>query len=212
MFRLPILLTALLLAAVPAANATIVHSPNSIGIYTTAWATSSEIHQPPLFTPIDIYFVLHDPRTASGAAVPAIEGFEFLVRIAGPAGNLVRSSQNLPSAAINVGNASNPYYATYIVSMGQPRPVNGGQVMLMSWSIFMVNAGAPLMFYLEPSSPASVPNRLAFTYRDGASSVRVGAYGTQPRFSLPQFAIGTSLNPPVAVESAAFGAVKALFR
>ncbi len=212
MSRLLILLMALLLVAVPAASQTIVHSPNSIGIYTTASATSSEIYQPPLYTPINIYFVLHDPRTASGAAVTAIEGFEFLVRIAGPAGNLLRSSQVFPPGTLNVGNDGNPYYATYRVSMGQPQPVYGGQVMLIAWSIVMVNLGAPLVFYLEPSSPSSVPNRLAFAYRNGASSVFVGAHGTQPLLSLPQFAIGTHLNPPVAVESAAFGAVKALFR
>ena len=212
MSRLLILLMALLLVAVPAASQTIVHSPNSIGIYTTASATSSEILQPPLYTPISIYFVLHDPRTASGAAVPAIEGFEFLVRIAGPAGNLLRLSQVFPSVSLNVGSDANPYYATYMVSMAHPQPVSGGRMMLMTWSIMMMNTGAPLVFYLEPSSPALVPNRLAFTYRNGASSVHVGAYGTQPLFSLPQFAIGTHLNPPVAVESAAFGAVKALFR
>jgi hypothetical protein len=185
---------------------------NSIGIYATPSADQAEVVPAPLFVPINIYFVLTDPRTTSGTPVTAIDGFEFLVRITGTRANLLRLNELTPASTINVGDHQDPFYATYRCSWPTPIGVYGGLVTLMTWQLFLVNAPSTYFMYLEPASPATIPNQLSFGYRVGATHYVRAATGTQALYSQPVFAIGAYLNPPVAGESRTFGDVKALFR
>lgn len=185
---------------------------NSIGIYAAASADQAEIVPAPLLVPFNIYFVLTDPRTPSGAPVTAIDGFEFLVRITGTRANLLRMNELTPASTINVGNQQDPFYSTYRCNWPTPIGVYGGLAQLMTWQLIIVGPSTPYYMYLEPASPSTVPNQLSFGYRVGASHYVRAATGTQALYSQPVFAIGAYLNPPVPGESKTFGDVKALFR
>ena len=69
-----------------------------------------------------------------------------------------------------------------------------------------------LGFSFRREVAASVPNHRTFVHHGGADFALVGATGTQPLFSLPEFAFGAHLEPPVVTESVTPGAMKALFR
>jgi hypothetical protein len=194
------------------AGAACAQMSNSIGIYATASADQAEIVPAPLMVPFNIYFVLTDPRTPSGTPVTAIDGFEFLVRITGPHGSLLRLNELTPPSTINVGDHQDPFYSTYKCNWPTPNGVYGGLVTLMTWQLIIVGPSTPYYMYLEPASPATIPNQLCFGYRVGANHYVRAATGTQALYSQPVFAIGAYLNPPVAGESMTFGGIKALFR
>lgn len=185
---------------------------NTIGIYTTAGAGSSEIYSPALGSPFKIYFVLADPRTETGTAITAIQGFEFRVRVTGGANTLYRTHETLPSGALNIADISNyAFDSTYIVGLRTPLPVTNRLVTLVIWDC-LVMGGLPYYFYLEPVVPASIPGQLAFDYPVGDGFALMGATGTQALYTMPEFALGAHIQPPVATESATFGTVKALYR
>ena len=203
---------ALLAAMIPARGQA--QWANSIGIYTSAQALSSEIFSPRTFVNYDLFFVLNDPRTASGAPLAAVTGFEFRVSTdTQTRESFFRLEEGLPSFSINIGYASDPSDATYIVGVRNPVPVSNRRVTLMKWRVMLVSTARPVYLYLGPVTPASVPGQLAFVHWTAEDvGMLVGATGTQPLFTLPEFAFGAHLTPPVATETVSFGAVKALFR
>ena len=196
------------------AGAACAQMANSIGIYATASADQAEIVPAPVAQPFTIYFVLTDPRTPAGVPVTAIDGFEFRVRMTGVRENMFRLVEVLPLSAINVGNSSNPFDATYRCDWSYTNPMvpSNGLVTLMTWTLFLVGAASAYYMYLEPTSPATIANQLCYGYRAGASHYVRAATGTQALYSQPVFAIGAYLDPPVSGESVTFGGVKALFR
>ena len=185
---------------------------NTLGIYNSPAATGSDI---PSLVPVhfyNVYFVLADPRDANGAPVTQIWGFEFHVTATGSGTNLLYYGDHYPVGALNIGSFNGWDDATFVVGYPSPVPVTNRLATLMWWEVFCIGATTPLFLYLEPATPASVPGQLAFAYASGSEAVLMGATGTQPLYTLPEFAFGAHLPPVVTTEAASFGDVKALFR
>lgn len=186
---------------------------NTIGLYSSASATSSELYSPALGSVQSIYFILSDPRAPGGAPIGAVQGFEFRVRAEVPAGAAIYYlSESIPAPHVNIGQPYGPVDRSYVVGFANPVPTVNRLVTLMTWQVLVVDITPPIYLYLEPGTPASVPGMLAFAYPVGDDLLLAGVTGTQPLFSLPEFAIGAHLAPPVATETTSFGGVKALFR
>lgn len=186
---------------------------NTIGLYSSASATSSELFSPPLGSLQNIYFILSDPRAPGGAPIGAIQGFEFRVRAEVPTGAVMYyMSETMPAPYINIGQPYGQADRSYVVGFANPVPTVNRLVTLMTWQVLILDVTPPIYLYLEPGTPASVPSMLAFAYPVGDDLLLAGVTGAQPLFSLPEFAIGAHLAPPVAIETTSFGGVKSLFR
>lgn len=183
---------------------------NRIGIYTTDTAGAAFINPAPLGTPFNIYFVVTNPKldAGAGAAVTAIDAFEFIVTINGPANLLFKLSQTLLPNSLNVGQDGNPYNAEYAVGAAAPVPVTGGQRVLMSWNVLLSSPG-PFLFYLNPTTAPAIPGKMAIEAVIGSEVQLVPCMPSSGAFANPVFALGSTVVP---VESASFGGVKALFR
>lgn len=194
-------------AALLSARAAVAQSVNLIGIYTTPAAESARTTAA-ANVPFSAYFVLTSPRTMTGEAVTACDGYEFRVVILGEAAMTFRLSDTTHPGWVNDLSAANCADAAYRVHGSTPVPVTNDAVVLQHWSLMMLVNGL-LYFYLSPVEAPTVPGLMAFTSPGTEGSTAVGAMPASGRFDFPVFDVNAGPDP---VESCAWGAVKSLYR
>jgi len=183
---------------------------NRIGIYTTSTAGAANIYPAPAaFSQFTIYFILTNP-TRNGTPMTSVKGWEYKVTISGDPEGLVRTADTLPANIVNLGDANDPYNATYLVGMATPKAVTDNMAVLHSWTFLMINNAEPYYFYLSPLPPELATNDGELTFLDGSDTTIPGA-ASQDDYANPVFAVG-GVTDPVGVQSETFGGVKALFR
>jgi hypothetical protein len=198
MTRVTAILLVLLIAG--AAGAGLDSGTNSIGLYFDPAAGTNEFDvgaSEPFFA----YIILSNPD------FPELSGFEMSFNVVTPPGMeglFYRLSENL-YGGLNVAQGGTATVGQYVVGWGEPRPTSA-VTPLADWQCMLLNP-MTVEIYFGPSEPQSLP--------DGWPALEIGgviipAYLSSGSPGSPVAVInGTG---PVAVETAAFGEVKALFR
>lgn len=179
---------------------------NRIGIYASPDAVGTVVH-PVLAASFYIYFILTNPTAGDGSPITAVKGWEYTVTVTGPEEGFVRFVDLLPPTCFNIGNADDPFNATYFAAMETPQPVSNQKITLHRWTLRLFDDSAPYYFYLSPClDNPSIAGRMAFM---DAAGHPVAADGSTDDYYVPVFSIGEF---KVGAESEIVGAVRALFR
>ncbi len=187
-------LVALLLVSMMAsvAFAGIDPDPDSFGVYFDT-AGNNNCATAPAFMPTTAYLLLMNP-------VSATNGFECTVTPVG-APHFLLSTTLGGTGALDVDASANGF----AVGAAANYPVVGGASVLVTWSI-MLQAAAPLEFFITQASIPSMPGGLPVVTGDGVLR-RCGVASGD--VALPVAGINTC---PVSEELSTFGGVKSLFR
>jgi hypothetical protein len=181
---------------------------NRIGIYTTQDAQSASVTSMGAFSTFSLYMVLCNPTNADETPATVVNGFECTVNFTGPAYFLLNTTL-AGAGGLDIDSSVNGF----AVGWADPGlPVTNGLVHLVTWQFMLqapANSSTPFRAYMGPATQPSVPG--------GYMAINVPTSTTLLRPCLPSsgdfaqmvFAIGET---PVAIQSATFGDVKALFR
>jgi hypothetical protein len=198
MKKLVVLLMVSLLAA--SAFAGIDTDANSAGVYFDA-AGNNNCATQPAFVPSPAYVV------ASNPTMSALNGYEFGYRVEAGASGYLRLSETLPAGALNVGVSANGAEGSYVVGLAAPLVTNGQNVVLVSWSVFVTNAAAPVSIFLGPTPIPAMPGTAALVDSDD-NLIRLELASGD--VNMPVASINGDC--PVAEVQSTFGSVKSLFR
>jgi len=203
MKKLVVLLLVSLMAT--SAFATIDPDPDMIGVYFDETADVNCLTQGS-GAGFFVFVVITNPTA------PEVWGVEFGYRVATvPAGqdaSLFRLAEQLPSGALNVGNASDKMLGDYIIGFATPFPGAGNNVTVVSWQ-YMMLAAMGLEYYIGPSEVESIPDGLP-AYEIGGEIAPLGVSTGHPALGVPAATVNGDC--VVATEDVSFGSVKSLFR
>jgi hypothetical protein len=192
---------ALLLAGMmaPAAFAGLDPATDSFGVYFDA-AGNTNCTTASAWQVVTAYLILMNPAGPT-------HGFECSVALVG-APHFVLSTVYNVNCGTDPGWSEAPGDLTCGGVVDFPVPANGA-VVLVTWSIILVQDSSELLFYLGPASIPSLPGGLPVVAGDGGVLRLCGVASGD--VNLPVAGINAS-NCPVSDEVTAFGAVKGLFR
>jgi len=147
-----------------------------------------------------LYLVLLNPVSSYGA-VQMVGGFECSIV---PATGDYLMGVTFPRNAINAyGSADN-----LMVGFASAMPVqSGGGTTLASISVLSLGNN-PEGYYLQPASPASIPNTMAFLDMSSSETLAVSALPISGSYDQPVFTFGDY----TVDENREWGDVKALYR
>jgi hypothetical protein len=179
-------------------------SPDHIGIYFDRNADNWGISMAPS-VPFSAYVVITNPTqsTISGAA------FQYRVRVPeGLEGLIFRLNEirNPADVSCGVGCLPTDPLEDFYVMVFEPALPAAPAVVVMEWQ-FMLLASMSVELFLGPIDPVDFEGESP-SYESGGVATLLG-----PVFGSWDVPLGyVNITPPLAVESASFGSVKALFR
>lgn len=189
-------LVALLLVSMMAsvAFAGLDQDPDQFGIYFDTLGNANCANAGP-FMPTNVYLLLMNP-------VSATNGFECTVTPVG-APHFILSTTLGGTGALDVDSSANGF----AVGAAANYPVVGGAAVLVTYSV-MLQAAAPLEFYITEASIPSMPGDLPVVTGDGVLR-RCGVASGDVTMPVGGFNMALC---PVSAEATTFGNVKSLFR
>ncbi|MEN8006511.1 MAG: hypothetical protein ABFS42_05815 [Candidatus Krumholzibacteriota bacterium] len=192
-------LAALLAVSAAPVDATAALSENLFGLFYDEAATVDEIEITPNSQQV-LYLVVVNPVSANGN-VQMIGGFECSVL---PATGDYLLAVAFPTTAINAfGSPDN-----LMVGFAQAMPVTSGSGVTLATLTVLTMGNNPEGYFLQPASPPSIPNTMAYLDMSSAETLAVNAMPVSGSFDQPVFTFGDY----TVEEDRMWGDVKSLYR
>ncbi len=174
-------------------------SDNLFGLYYDQAATIDEIEITPNSQQV-LYLVVINPVSDNGG-VQMIGGFECSIL---PAAGDVLMGVAFPLLAVNVNGS----YENLMVGYGQGLPVTSSNGTTLATLTVLTMGNNPEGYLLQPASPSSHPNKMAYLDLSSTEGLIVDASPISGSHDLPVFTFGDY----TVEEDRIWGDVKSLYR